>query len=125
MGIGGIIDQPTGPDLEAKVFPGCIASSPQDVGFACDLGPLESGTTLQLFLAAYNNNVGDPPPFAYYLCDQAGFPSSDCKGEVEIFKDGVLIASFEDDDLAATPPPVPWSYVEVDTFLQLFHPGLP
>lgn len=125
IGIGGLIDQPVGDDVASKVFPGCIAPSSLDPELYCPLGQLEPGTYLQLFLATYWSAEGDPPPFAYYMCDQEGFPTSDCRGTVELYRNGELIDAFTDDNLADTPPPAPWSYAIQDGFLELVYPSLP
>lgn len=126
LGIDLAIDQPNGPDTgmgDNKPYMGCIADSTSAETVHCELGALESGTTLTVTMYQYWDQQGTS--FAYYWCDQDGFPTSDCPGILKFSKNGdAPYATWQDDNVAATPPPPPCSYTVVNTFLQLIC-GIP
>lgn len=111
LGVGGLVDQPAGGDIstnDLESFNNCVTPSAADDELVCEFGGLATGTDFELRFYAYNDMAG--MNFFAYMCDQAGFPSSDCRGTFEIYNNGVLIAAFTDDNVASTPPPAPWSY---------------
>jgi len=133
LGIGGLVDQPAaGTDVIANLFEDamtgfpCVADSSDATDLWCSLGELASGTKLQLKLIAWNDPSGPTGP--NFMCDQPGFPTSDCQGVLEIWKEhdnmSELVDVFQDDNLDDVPPP-PWQYVPQDGFLELVYPALP
>jgi hypothetical protein len=129
LGLGGLINQPAANDVAMNPFEDamtglpCVADSSDATEVWCSLGQLEPSTKLQLKLGTWNDAAGTQ--FAYPMCDEDGFPSSDCKGTLEIWKDGIILDTFQDDNQAATPLPPPWQYATVNGFLELVYPALP
>jgi hypothetical protein len=94
-----------------------MAASPDSNVVICHVGPLPSGTYIQLNLYNYWDDAGTQKDNS--RCDQPGFPSSDCPGTVTIMCDGSTVLTFQDDDVMATPPPAPWSYTTVNNYLEI------
>jgi hypothetical protein len=129
LGIGGLIDQPGANDVATNPFEDattglpCVADSSDATEVWCVLGKLEPGTKLQLKLIAWSDASGTTGP--NFMCDNPGLPTSDCKGTLEIRKDGIVLDTFQDDNDMNTPLPPPWQYVTVDNLLEPVYPALP
>jgi hypothetical protein len=134
MGLGGIINQPSGTDTDTGEEPfvdalsddPCVVADDEDLELVCNLGELQEGTYLRLQLYMYESD-GD---FYAYMCDRANVVDGECKGEVrlEYVVDGVptTISTFSDDEDGGTPLPVPWEYFGAGTdFRKLVYPSLP
>jgi hypothetical protein len=116
LGIGGIIE----PAAYVMPFPGtgCMAASVGDNTVVCSFEQPAAGAELQFNLYNYDD-IGGMVPFAP-RCDQPGFPSSDCPGSVVVeCSSRQVIPTFQDDNIEATPPPAPWSYVVVNDVYEI------
>ncbi|MEO5928125.1 MAG: hypothetical protein ABIO72_05380 [Patescibacteria group bacterium] len=119
LGVGGIINRPVGADIVSTPFPGagCMAASTDSNDVMCHvLGPLPTGTYLQLNLYNYSDALGAQKQNS--RCDQPGFPSSDCPGTVTVKCDNIsVVAPYVSNGTDA--PAAPWSTTVVNNYLEI------